>query len=1357
MQIICHGLNEEDFPVEFSGHKIFLGRDDSNSIVVKSEGVSRYHALLIEEDGELFIQDNDSLNGTYVNCEQIYERRKLSSGDFVQIGFRLIKVDFQPDERVILDFVSPDQIEVVSTSPGVENGGSEGNEPAPMSGGDVDRTMVIPGVGNGQTPVSGGDVDRTMVLDEDEQSSVSGGEIDRTMVITSETQSPSPSPIPPPIPLSSDDALFPGGSEIGKYVIIKRIGKGGMGEVYLAKHKTLGISRALKILPKEMMSDNGKFFDRFIREAKLASEIRHPNVVGVMDVETDSSFGYPYIVMEYIDGGSLRNSLTANGMLSEEQAVVIVEAVASALRAAEEHHIVHRDIKPDNIMFTKQGEVKLADLGIAKKGDTGLDLTKTNMMIGTPAYLPPEQAQNAKSVDERADIYSLGATFYEMLTGEQPYPGETTIEVLHKLFSAPVPDPRKVNPAVSAASAAIVMKMMAKNPKDRFQNANELLEMMDRTFPVHTQYESGELIKKVIAGECQNSAEFTSSISSSHLFLWWFKIPNKKLVLSALLLFIACCVVGMLFLFLGKRPQHLLSGTGNMKSKVYQMKIKTLPNADIQINAPDGQMFMYSSGAAGTLMIPDQPAGKYTVSIFRNDCIPISRDFELKGNMLLDMPLKIESSSSSGKPSKQPAKSEGEASGQSLVVTTEKDVVSSNDRVVSLREAFEYANKLGNDATITFAKDLVIRLSSPLTVSPPSASSQDGMTRTNISENVILDAGNSKVTIIGPEKAPMFDFRSGRLTLKNLSLVSDYSSGDRGGILDVSKATSGSVSLISVKDGGKAEWLWNVKGSIDLVMDGNCRLHRLHSSGGANVMIGAESVLGDAEISGVFASNRRRGDCKVSGLLRNATVTDYANVYVLAGGTCENLTAKNTTFIEHQAGTINELKVEFGAVYGYTQDAVLTGMVSLGGVARAKGAPPARPIVGKGTDIEFDLTGHKERYNFSFNSLYPRANLQGYFSNGEPGTDLAIIDRMKAFDGARNYTVRVNEDQKPGRYLLASSFGGVLSSSSMSLAVDSKQYAKALAPRKNFSTDDWVYSISDASDSFLSLTIRKAFPQKTDSYSNIVFLEGEFVEQDVFELQGDRIVYTGSANRTTTNVSVNGKPWRDLRRPFVLGFVPKISTVDVLTRGGMSLRHYSNRLEFVVTEGIGNDPSSSYGWIGIGFKKDISANRVTQADRPDDSGDYYSYDEPTAAQNEPGEEEKLQGVIYSLNPHAPSRGLRFLGGKNEDATETALQTLQRFVLGQWQKKWDGSGSAHYSELDQFFKNQRAPGMSYFYQTSVTWKRGAEIFQCSNIVGRSGWAAIYSGYVVAPFTGKFRFLGFCDDSMVVRFNRQIVID
>ena len=605
MQIICHGLREKDFSVEFINHEISIGSNESADITIKAVGVSGRHSVLVERDGALFVKDSGSLNSTFLNRLAVTGERKLSSGDIIQIGIQQIRVDFPSERTVTLNFISNI----------LEEDNSE----------DATAMTVLADAG---------------VMDQ---------------LKAGPPQEPPADPSQPKIIVTSTKEFFIEGRVVGKYTIVKRIGKGGMGEIYLARHQTLGTYRALKVLPRELQEDNSKFFERFIREAKLASEIRHPNVVSVMDIETDTTFGFSYIVMEYIDGGSLRKILKSNKNLPEEQAVVIVEAVASALRAAEEHGIVHRDIKPDNIMFTKQGEVKLADLGIAKNDEEDNELTKANVMIGTPAYLPPEQVRDAKTVDGRADIYSLGATFYEMLTGQHPYPGKGTYEILHKLFSDPVPDPRKINPEISSASAAIVMKMLAKDPNDRFQSAGELLDTIGRTFPPHTANESAELIKKLIAGVFESNTTFHSGISMTHFARR--ERFKKNLYWSSIALLCAGCAGGALYYLIqsrGQQPQPVapnhsgipkivhISAPSQVSNVLHVLHIKTTPDSEIRFISPDGLVKVYSSGPDGLLKISGLHPGNYRISISRNNFHRSVRDITLKGDMTLHIPLKAD-------------------------------------------------------------------------------------------------------------------------------------------------------------------------------------------------------------------------------------------------------------------------------------------------------------------------------------------------------------------------------------------------------------------------------------------------------------------------------------------------------------------------------------------------------------------------------------------------------------------------------------------------------------------------------------------------------------------------------------------
>ena len=266
------------------------------------------------------------------------------------------------------------------------------------------------------------------------------------------------------------------GDLLGSYRIRKPLGKGGMGEVYLALHSKLNVLRAVKILPARYCSADKKFGERFLQEARMAIQLDHPNVIAVYDAEFDEKKDIYYSVMEYVDGGTVRNAIRSLGSYMERQALMIVLKVSEALIAAENANLVHRDIKPDNIMLTRNGVVKLADLGIAKTSfNTPNEQKKErNSLTGTPAYMSPEQTLDPNNVDIRADIYSLGVTLYEMLTGAKPYTGSETVDIVKKVMEAPVPDPRKRNPQISKACSALVMRMMAKNKEDRHPNAEAL-------------------------------------------------------------------------------------------------------------------------------------------------------------------------------------------------------------------------------------------------------------------------------------------------------------------------------------------------------------------------------------------------------------------------------------------------------------------------------------------------------------------------------------------------------------------------------------------------------------------------------------------------------------------------------------------------------------------------------------------------------------------------------------------------------------------------------------------------------------------------------------------------------------------
>ncbi|HEX2026312.1 MAG TPA: Stk1 family PASTA domain-containing Ser/Thr kinase [Actinomycetota bacterium] len=261
----------------------------------------------------------------------------------------------------------------------------------------------------------------------------------------------------------------------GRYEIEDLLGQGGMARVFRGQDKVLGRTVAVKVLSPQFAGDD-QFVARFRREAQAAAALNHPNIVSVYD--TGDQGDVHYIVMEYVEGRTLRDVIRQDGPLLPERASEIAGSVARALASAHEGGLVHRDIKPGNIMLTRDGEVKVMDFGIARTS-TGDTLTQTAAILGTASYLSPEQAQGA-TVDARSDIYSLGCVLYEMLTGRAPFTGDSPVSIAYKhVREDPVP-PSHLNGDVPEELEAVVMKSMAKNPDNRYQTAEEMREDLDR-------------------------------------------------------------------------------------------------------------------------------------------------------------------------------------------------------------------------------------------------------------------------------------------------------------------------------------------------------------------------------------------------------------------------------------------------------------------------------------------------------------------------------------------------------------------------------------------------------------------------------------------------------------------------------------------------------------------------------------------------------------------------------------------------------------------------------------------------------------------------------------------------------------
>ncbi len=254
-----------------------------------------------------------------------------------------------------------------------------------------------------------------------------------------------------------------------RYEIIKSIGEGGMANVYLAYDTILDRNVAIKVLRGDLANDE-KFVRRFQREALSASSLSHPNIVAMYDVGEDD--GLYYIVMEYVEGKTLKQLLKKRGSLTLSEAIDIMLQLTDGMAHAHDSYIVHRDLKPQNIMIEDDGQIKITDFGIAMALNS-TQLTQTNSVMGSVHYLPPEQAAG-KGTTIKSDIYSMGIIFYELLTGELPFKGDSAVEIALKQMKEPLPDVHKLNNDIPQSIENIILKSTAKNPKNRYDDAKSM-------------------------------------------------------------------------------------------------------------------------------------------------------------------------------------------------------------------------------------------------------------------------------------------------------------------------------------------------------------------------------------------------------------------------------------------------------------------------------------------------------------------------------------------------------------------------------------------------------------------------------------------------------------------------------------------------------------------------------------------------------------------------------------------------------------------------------------------------------------------------------------------------------------------
>ncbi len=303
---------------------------------------------------------------------------------------------------------------------------------------------------------------------------------------------------------SNDDSGGRPAQQLPGYQILNKCGAGAMAVVYRAKQLSLNRTVAIKVLPKRM-SRNAEFVERFYREGRAAAQLNHANIVQAIDV--GEANGYHYFVMEFVEGCTVYDELAQAKVYPEDEAVDIVTQIARALLHAHERGFIHRDVKPKNIMLTRDRVAKLADMGLAREAtDVQAAMAEAGRAYGTPYYIAPEQIRGEVDIDQRADLYSLGATFYHMVTGRVPFEGPTPSAVMHKHLKEPLTPPDHLNTDLTSGCGAMIETLMAKNRDDRYPSARELLADLERLArkqaPQYAQQTVGtELFETLSAGK----------------------------------------------------------------------------------------------------------------------------------------------------------------------------------------------------------------------------------------------------------------------------------------------------------------------------------------------------------------------------------------------------------------------------------------------------------------------------------------------------------------------------------------------------------------------------------------------------------------------------------------------------------------------------------------------------------------------------------------------------------------------------------------------------------------------------------------------------------------------------------------
>ncbi len=272
---------------------------------------------------------------------------------------------------------------------------------------------------------------------------------------------------------ASEDSGGRPAQQLPGYQVLNKCGAGAMAVVYRAKQLSLDRDVAIKVLPKRL-SKNAEFVERFYREGRAAAQLNHTNIVQAIDVAEAN--GFHYFVMEFVEGCTVYDELASGKVYSESEAIDIISQITRALLHSHERGFIHRDVKPKNIMLTEDRVAKLADMGLAREAsDHEAALAEAGRAYGTPYYIAPEQIRGEVDIDYRADLYSLGATFYHMVTGRVPFEGPTPSAVMHKHLKEPLTPPDHLNTQLTSGCGAMIEMLLAKGRDDRYASGRELL------------------------------------------------------------------------------------------------------------------------------------------------------------------------------------------------------------------------------------------------------------------------------------------------------------------------------------------------------------------------------------------------------------------------------------------------------------------------------------------------------------------------------------------------------------------------------------------------------------------------------------------------------------------------------------------------------------------------------------------------------------------------------------------------------------------------------------------------------------------------------------------------------------------